>query len=134
MIGNWSWIAMTNRSLLPNRRWLQFRLRTLVIVMTLAAVSFGWWRHRSYCLERAQDHGRREFMADIMTRFGLPTGWEDPQHSETRRQYKRLRDYHHALRDCYHLAVWQPWLRFWIDDSLPPSLVEMDDALVAPIQ
>jgi hypothetical protein len=31
----------------PRRRWYQFSLRTMLIVMVLSSAVFGWWGHRS---------------------------------------------------------------------------------------
>src|SRR6478609_2019595 len=31
----------------PKRRWYQFSLRTMFVVVTLACIGFGWWVQRS---------------------------------------------------------------------------------------
>lgn len=31
----------------PKRRWFQYSLRTLLIVMTIIAVGLGWWSHKA---------------------------------------------------------------------------------------
>lgn len=38
------------------RRFFQFRLRALFVVVTLAAIAALWWSHRLYCLERTAFH------------------------------------------------------------------------------
>jgi hypothetical protein len=38
------------------RRFFQFRLRALFVVVTLAAIAALWWSHRLHCLARAAFH------------------------------------------------------------------------------
>lgn len=52
----------------PRRRWLQFRLRTLLGVMLLAALLLGWW-FRPFVVETRRDDG------SIRTRFELRRDW-----------------------------------------------------------
>jgi hypothetical protein len=40
----------------PLRKLLQYRLRTLFVLVTVAALAALWWSHRLYCLERAKFH------------------------------------------------------------------------------
>ena len=53
---------------LPRRRWLQFRLRTLLGVMLLAAVLLGWW-FQPFVVETRRDDG------SLRTRFELRRDW-----------------------------------------------------------
>ena len=39
----------------PRRRWFQYRLRTLLIVMTVAAVPLGWWSYNADRQRRAAE-------------------------------------------------------------------------------
>lgn len=52
----------------PRRRWLQFRLRTLLGVMLLAALFLGWW-FRPFVVETRRDDG------SLRTRFELRRDW-----------------------------------------------------------
>jgi hypothetical protein len=38
------------------RRFFQFRLQTLFVVVTIASLAALWWAHRLHCLERAAFH------------------------------------------------------------------------------
>ena len=61
----------------PNRRWLQFSLRSLLLAITLAAIGLAWWKHRSFCLEECRTHMERN-AAWAKKLFGdsLDDGWE----------------------------------------------------------
>lgn len=56
------------RLLLPRRHWLQYRLRTLLGVMLLAALFLGWW-FRPFVVETRHDDG------SLRTRFELRRDW-----------------------------------------------------------
>ena len=42
----------------PRRRWYQFSLRTMFVVVTLACIGFGWWVQRS-AVQNYQALGKR---------------------------------------------------------------------------
>ncbi|MFN0021390.1 MAG: hypothetical protein ACKVP0_24330 [Pirellulaceae bacterium] len=52
-------MKFTIRDLVPKRRWFQFNLRTLFVVLTLFCVGSAWWNHRSFCLEQIRFHADR---------------------------------------------------------------------------
>src|SRR5687768_3103069 len=62
---------LTHEPLVPcwtPRRWLQFRLRTLLGAMLLAAVLLGWW-FQPFVVETRHDDG------SLRTRFELRRDW-----------------------------------------------------------
>jgi len=111
------------------RGWLQFSLRTLLIVVTLAALSLGWCQHRHYCLERAKVHDW-EALACLIRTIQADSGWEEylpPQPVDTLRlaedeRLTRLSKRHDETSAVFRLAVWLPWLRWSINE--PP--IEID--------
>lgn len=55
----------------PKRRWLQYRLRTVLIVMTVVAVALAWWSH-SARRQRDAVAALRKIGADIEYDRSLP--------------------------------------------------------------
>ncbi len=106
------------------RRWLQFKLRTLLIVVTFAALSLGWWRHRHYCLARAEAHWWEEAFcldreANHFKRRGLvPRPGTILVKTEEQLRLTRIAKQHHETSKAFRFAVWLPWLRWSINE--PP--------------
>src|SRR5260221_1985583 len=108
---------------------MKYSLRSLMIVVTLAAAAMGWWNHRLFCLSRAEyhrDHSERcslhsKWLDQLACeRAGNVSGLFDRESLNREALLKReAADRHSRLAPDYHQAVWQPWIRFWIDDSRP---------------
>jgi hypothetical protein len=125
---------MSTPSSIPHRRWLQFSLRTLLITVTLAALASGWWKHRDDCLARAEGHERQGRECLFSTIHSWASSWAgdiDKAESEQDRNYLRLKRHHDQLAETYRLAVWQPWLRLWIDEAPPEKLADLEASLVS---
>jgi hypothetical protein len=107
--------------LLPNRRWFQFSLKTMLIVMTLAGVSLGWSNNYRYCAQKAVEHHSEGCKWWLGGHF-VSTGELDKELQKKRAEfskscYQRVK-YHEQLEIAYKAAAWRPWERFWIND--PP--------------
>ncbi len=101
------------------RRWYQFSLKTLLVAVTVAAIGMGtgagWWNHRQFCRERADQHVKGDHLL-----FGAELlDWNRPE--ERRGWAKAGRNYHQRLANDYEHAIWRPWERFWIDETPPPG-------------
>jgi hypothetical protein len=84
---------------------MKYSLRSLFIVVTLAGVCLAVWAtHRKLCLERASMHQT----------LAIPNVGADMNAAIARSQR------HQRLSAQYRSAVWQPWLRLWIDDKEAP--------------
>ena len=118
----------------PKRRWYQFSLRTLLLAMTFAGIVFGtvlpWRVHRQFCLSRAELHRSKllDYQGeDVQFVSGLLGTDEEVLallSAQMKAKYERLKkqdESHKALASAYEHAVWFPWERLWIDDSLPPD-------------
>ncbi|MBC7857132.1 MAG: hypothetical protein IAF94_27185 [Pirellulaceae bacterium] len=104
---------MTTR---PKRRWFQFSLRTLLVVMTVAAVLAG---RITYLRQRADLHQaeanrlqkHRDFLFSVS--FDVPPAeWERPDLMEGR---------HPGLAREYERASWRPWIVVRESASLHPG-------------
>jgi hypothetical protein len=87
----------------PKRRWYQFSLRALLVLITLCALSLCWWNHRSFCLRRAEELSTVSLDAEMK--------YDDAVHQILFQQ---------RMASEYRRAVRQPWLRLWIDDKRSP--------------
>ena len=89
----------------PKRRWYQFSLRALLVLMTLSALMLCWWNHRSFCLLRAEKLSTVSLDAEMK--------YDDAVHQILFQQRTATE---------YRRAVWQPWLRLWIDERPIPGV------------
>ena len=89
----------------PRRRWFQFSLRTLLVVMTLAAVLTGritWLRRMAdfHQTEASRLQKHRDFLSSVS--FDTPPEeWERLDVMEGR---------HAGLASEYQRASWRPWV------------------------
>ncbi len=69
----------------PKRRWYQFSLKTLLIVMTVATVAFGGWVQ--YMRKRAQENRERVVaVAEAVAAIEEMGGWVTSEHEDLRSQ------------------------------------------------
>jgi hypothetical protein len=107
------------------RRWFQFRLATLMVLVTLSAVGVDYFPRRSRLLEYAELHAAeaksqwsmaRSKMTDWM--FGplqpIPTAEEWAAWQEDSRQ---LAIHHDQVAGRYRRGAWFPWL---VEPTEPP--------------
>jgi hypothetical protein len=93
------------RSLMPKRSWFQFSLRTLLVVMTLAALLTG----RITYVQRMADFHRTERVKVQKHRNYLRTvSFHTPPKEWSRLESMEAR--HAQLVTEYQRAVWQPWM------------------------
>jgi len=107
----------------PKRRWLQFRLRTLLFAVTFSALALGWWRHRQFCLTKANFHEDMEAIYRLRgsiasyrekTDGGLAalySGWKAEEE-----HFENLADRHGNTGKAFRAAVFRPWLRLAIHE------------------
>jgi hypothetical protein len=99
---------------------MRFSLRTLLLVVTLAACFMGaavWWRgHRQFCLSRAEYHeskmttyGGGSYVN--MTKEEFERAVRNAQARVTKENAERER-----LAATYRSAVWRPWLRLSVKE------------------
>lgn len=99
---------MNNR--IPKRRWFRMSLRTLFVMVAIAAVALGWWR-RAHLLEKLSlEHAAQaQMFADSAFAYQK---W--PQRAgEADDKRRHLREQHALHREWskrYRLAIWRPWL------------------------
>ncbi|MCH8046346.1 MAG: leucine-rich repeat domain-containing protein [Planctomycetes bacterium] len=80
----------------PKRRWYQFSLKTLLVVVTVSTVAFGGWVHNRR--QRAQENRKRVVAVDeavaaieqlggvVFFEGGPNLNWPKPEHEERRSQ------------------------------------------------
>ena len=100
---------------------MKYSLRSLMILVTLAAIGMGWWNHCRFCLRHADECDKRcsKFFLEAMN-LGEYCG--TPREDEEQRkiddavsEYGRLQKREHKRSQEYRLAVWRPWLRWTLD-------------------
>jgi hypothetical protein len=101
-------------------RWYQFSLLRLFTVITVVALTMAWTNHQSYC--------HRQWSYHVQANDGVVLGYKplaqrSPRDSQVWLQEMRRIDewheYHNRMAEAYRRATWQPWLRFWIDETPP---------------
>ena len=83
----------------PKRRWYQFSLRAVLVLITLCALTLCWWNHRSFCLRRGEELSTVSLNAEM-------------KYDDAVRQIL----FQQQTATEYRRAIWQPWLRLWIDE------------------
>lgn len=101
------------------RRWFQFRLSTLLVLVALSAVGADYWRRRSLLLSRALEHQHR---AQRYHESAISASLLD--HIQ---ELGQLMQHHHNLRDKYERAASFPWLPVAPDPPEPKRLPRSDD-------
>jgi len=103
---------------------MKFRLRSLMLVVTLVTVAFGSVRayrnHRRFCLAEAQFHRSCIGGYQKSVRLaGLPDApYELSKLDRAQLDHLVRKDQvHERLAQAYQRAVWFPFERLWIDDS-----------------
>ncbi|MBC7854532.1 MAG: hypothetical protein IAF94_13950 [Pirellulaceae bacterium] len=86
-----------------HRRWFQFSLRKLLLVVTLFAMVLGF---RVACLRYVADYHRKEAESRLAW---LRRTDRSPQEEEDYNSYKGWLNWHIRWRDAYDKAVYQPW-------------------------
>jgi hypothetical protein len=103
-----------------SRRWFQFRLRTLLIAMTLVAVAIVLVQRSQRFRETARRHAIGVSMASSAAEsvevFHLRYGFQDrvsppaPESVRKAEEWRELAAYHQRLQAKYERAAWLPFL------------------------
>jgi hypothetical protein len=92
-------------------RWFQFRLKTLLAIVTLVGVSLWLILRVQYCRKMAQHHGLHYVMHMLPI---YPDPSDDDADNEQRRRGEarraKLADHHRRMADRYRRAMWFPLL------------------------
>ena len=97
----------------PKRRWYQFSLRTLLILMAIVSVLCGWVANYQYRMARAADHEEKKMWCLMGCRFSIrgmvdaETGASMDRHTA---EMLRQAGEHQRLAEAYREAAWQPWV------------------------
>ena len=115
------------------RRWFQFRLSTLLIVVTLCAAVIALLQRAQALHEAARKHEIERSMAEacadltVASEFrtfrmpAAPKPLTSPAIAEQANQWRLIAVHHERLRDKYRRGAWMPWLMFSSD---PPRPIE----------
>ncbi len=114
-------------------RWFQFRLATLLVLVTLSAIGVDYYRRQSQLLYFAKLHAeeaaRREStaqtkMSDWMFSSPVPT---DEEFAAERMRDRQLAIHHGQLAKRYRYGAWFPWLVS--PSEAPPRQYTLADCL-----
>jgi hypothetical protein len=97
---------------------MRFSLRSLMLVVTMAAVFMGFWGvHWRTCLTREREHVEKANRLDERARDEALNSALNILQGVVIDQYERQARDHRALAAEYREAIWRPWNRLWIDES-----------------
>ena len=105
---------------------MKYSLRSLMIVVTVAAVFIGvWGENWRTCTARAREHAQQ---ADQLGEKAFAEGQKLMRTrsasvlilSQLIEEHQRQVLEHRSLAAEYRQAIWQPWKRWWIEE-LPPQ-------------
>jgi hypothetical protein len=110
------------------RRWIQFRLSSLLLAVTLCAIVLATLRRSQTLLEAARRHEIHRSMADgsaqliLSFRHQMPTAaestsWEPAMSAAD--QWHSIAAYHERQRDKCRQGIWMPWIMCLPDDPRP---------------
>ena len=109
---------------------MKYSLRSMMIVVSLAAIPLGWWTNRRDCLERAEvlfDQAIKEMMDS-----GNPCDNGLTVHKS--KWLARLSGHHMSNAQSYRRAAYRPWERLWIKERppAPPPITPATSELLYP--
>lgn len=98
---------------------MQYSLRSLLWVVTVAAVFLGLWGENwRTCSTRQREHAKQADQLDenvhALTHTRSASIFLLPE-------YERQAREHHCLAAEYRQAIWQPWKRWWIEEPQKDS-------------
>src|SRR5262245_6679120 len=113
------------RLAIMGRRWFQFRLATLMALVTLSAVGIDYFRRRSRLLEYADLHAveaklqwsmarskRTDWMFSVLSPIPTAEQW-----AEWQEECRQLAVHHDEVASVYRHGAWFPWL---VEPKVPP--------------
>ena len=101
---------------------MKYSLRSLLSVVTVVAVLIGLWGENwRTCLARQREHAEQanqlEEKVNAIAALASPyTSSPPPRPGLVQELVQQARDYR-SLEAEYRQAIWQPWKRWWIDES-----------------
>ena len=107
----------------PKRRWYQFSLKTLLVVVTVVAGVLGaglaLQSHQHFCWSRAVHYIDESVDDGTLDRVFWKAN--DPRLTAEQRAAVRLDEFNIRLANQWDHAQWYPWERLWIDETPPPK-------------
>jgi hypothetical protein len=102
---------------------MKYSLRSLMIVVTVAAVLIGLWGENwRTCTARQREHAQladqldEKGLAEVTKLMTTRSGSVFMIHKLVQEHQRQVRE-HRSLAAEYRQAIWQPWKRWWIDES-----------------
>src|SRR4051812_33953364 len=100
---------------------MKYSLRSLMMVVTVAAVFIGLWGENwRTCTARQREHAQRADQLDEKARAEVELAITSTAYLLGFEAHKRQAREHRCLALEYRQAIWQPWKRWWIEE-LPPQ-------------
>ena len=101
---------------------MKYSLRSLLWVVTVAAVFLGLWGENwRTCRMRQREHAQQadqfdeKLRAEVELAIITYTGSSLMSHKLIQEHQRQARE-HHCLAAAYRQAIWQPWKRWWIEE------------------
>jgi hypothetical protein len=99
---------------------MKYSLRSLLLVVTVAAVLIGLWGENwRFCRTREREHAEQAGQLEEQINYAMTyTGFYIRPLDPALHQQAL---HHRSLEVEYRQAIWQPWKRQWIDESPPAA-------------
>jgi hypothetical protein len=109
----------------PKRRWFRWSLRTMFVVVTVAAiVTNGLLQRQRSVIHAALAHNYAAIAACAQNNQAMPNfpfdSFPSARNKVAQAQYTALYRHHQGLSEKYQRAIWRPWL-ILESDPLPPD-------------
>ena len=106
----------------PHRRWFQFSLRTLFVMMLLCAIGEAQWMRVERLQQRAWEHKAKGVGFSVAAHTVHGEAFCPNARREAAKAYfQRVAEYHVAMAAKCRQSMWRPWIEFSLEPNKPAA-------------